>query len=378
MPRTPKSKLSQLPSAESLAKLLVAEVRDYAIFILDPHNPIRMWNAGSQNLLKFREKEVIGHQGSIIFTPEDIAAGEHIKELRVARRDGRAINERWHVRKDKSRFWGSGMMIRLTGDDGKIIGFAKIMRDRTEQKQLLDQVSALNQSLEQRVAERTAELLDQQQRLRSLALELSNAEQRARDVLAADLHDNLAQTLAVCRMKLGTAGAAYGDHRPPAFNEAVACIEDVLRMTRTMMYSLSPMMLAGGEVRSAIDWVQQQMASHGLQVRTSDDGKPKPLDEDMLRLLYRAVQELLWNVVKHARTNRAHVAVKRAGNAVQVIVTDRGRGFSSKRLGQATDTGGFGLFSLRERLKALGGSVQITSARGKGTRVVVEVPARGN
>ena len=364
-------------SGDTVRKLLVEEVRDYAVIVVDRRGRVQMWNPGARQMLGFGEREMLGKSASVIFTPEDRAAGEDKKELETARRSGRAEDERWHLRKDGERFWGIGVMTRLDDADGNHIGYVKLLRDHTQRKKLEDQTKQLNELLERRVSERTAELVRQQSRLRELALETTNAEQRARDAIAADLHDNLAQVMAACLMKLGAAQSAFPEGRPPAgYVEAVECVREVLRQVRVIMYDLSPMTFGDGQLRPAIEWVKERMASHGLEVSIRDQTRGMRLDEDVLRVIYRAVQELLWNVVKHARVNRASVQLNRAKNSLRATVRDKGRGFNPNRISKASETGGFGLFSLRERLAALGGSVKVKSAPGKGTEITIEAPVK--
>ena len=91
---------------------MVESVRDYAIFQLDRDGRIVTWNSGAQRLLGWEEREALGKSGRIVFTAEDIERGEAERELETARREGRAIDERWHVRKDGSRFFASGVLTR--------------------------------------------------------------------------------------------------------------------------------------------------------------------------------------------------------------------------------------------------------------------------
>jgi PAS domain S-box-containing protein len=202
-------------NGDELPRLLVEEVRDYAIVVIDTRGRVQMFNPGAEQMLGFSQRELLGKSASIIFTPEDRAAGVDKKEMATARKKGRAEDERWHVRKNKDRFWGSGVMTLLHDDKGKLIGFVKLLRDHTERKRLEDQTRQMNELLERRVGERTEELLRQQTRLRELALETTNAEQRARDAIAADLHDNLAQIMAVCLMKLAVAQKGFPETKTP-------------------------------------------------------------------------------------------------------------------------------------------------------------------
>ncbi|MBD2740416.1 PAS domain S-box protein [Coleofasciculus sp. FACHB-1120] len=115
--------------------MLLENMKDYAIFFLDLEGCVIKWGAGAERILGYQEAEILGKSGSIIFTPEDRDRGDDEKELGKALREGRAENERWHVRKDGSRFWGSGIVTSLRDENGQLQGLAKIMRDFTDRKQ---------------------------------------------------------------------------------------------------------------------------------------------------------------------------------------------------------------------------------------------------
>src|SRR4051794_4302792 len=125
---------------EELLRFWVDTVRDYAIFLLDTGGNVATWNSGAERVLGYAESEVLGEPGSIIFTPEDIERGEPERELGTALEAGRAQDERWHVRKDGSRFWASGILTALRAVDGNLRGFVKALRDLTERKLLEDRL----------------------------------------------------------------------------------------------------------------------------------------------------------------------------------------------------------------------------------------------
>ena len=120
--------------SEELLRLVIGGVRDFAIFAADTEGRILSWNPGVAHLFGYQEAEWIGQHGSVIFTPEDRERGEVGREMEAAARDGRAVDERWHVRKDGSRFWASGLLMRLGDGDGSVRGFAKMVRDATQRK----------------------------------------------------------------------------------------------------------------------------------------------------------------------------------------------------------------------------------------------------
>lgn len=132
-----------LRESESRFRLIVESAREYAIFTLDLNNLITSWNSGAERLLGYQEAEIIGCSGRIIFTPEDNEQGRSEQELQIALAQGRSENKRWHVRKNSSRFWGSGFVMPLRDEADTVQGFIKIMRDETAQRQAEEQFQLL-------------------------------------------------------------------------------------------------------------------------------------------------------------------------------------------------------------------------------------------
>ncbi|HEY9736824.1 MAG TPA: PAS domain S-box protein, partial [Trichocoleus sp.] len=135
-----------LRESESRFRLIVESVKDYAIFTLDLAGQITSWNPGAERLLGYKEDEIIGHYSRIIFTPEDNATGQSEKEIQTAMVEGRAEDDRWHVRKDGSRFFASGFMMRLQDEAGNLQGLVKILRDMTEAHQAKEREQFLSEA----------------------------------------------------------------------------------------------------------------------------------------------------------------------------------------------------------------------------------------
>jgi PAS domain S-box-containing protein len=123
-----------------LLRLLSDAARDFAIFATDPDGTILTWNPGVQNITGYDEHEFVGCDCVMLFTPEEREKGAHLQERETAKREGQALDERWRLKKDGTRFWGSGFMHALYTDSGDLKGFAKIMRDMTAQKRLQDEL----------------------------------------------------------------------------------------------------------------------------------------------------------------------------------------------------------------------------------------------
>ena len=136
-----------LQASEERFRTVVESVRDYAIFQLDGAGKIVTWNRGAERVLGWKEQEAIGQNSRMIFTPEDRERGEFERELETARTEGRAIDERWHLRKDGSRFFASGVLSRAPEGNSEVSTFTKVMQDITQRKQQEDQ---LKRSLEEK------------------------------------------------------------------------------------------------------------------------------------------------------------------------------------------------------------------------------------
>lgn len=123
-----------MSDAETWYHFLVNGVQDYAFILLDSENRVTRWSPGAERILGWTEEEIVGQSGALFFTPEDRARGEVEKELRTAASDGCAEDERWHMRKDASRFWASGVLTVLRDGESRLIGFAKVLRDLTRRR----------------------------------------------------------------------------------------------------------------------------------------------------------------------------------------------------------------------------------------------------
>ncbi|MGI4846743.1 MAG: CheR family methyltransferase, partial [Janthinobacterium lividum] len=156
-----KSAQESMRAGEERMRLIAASTKDYAIATMDMEGIITSWNSGAENLFGYAEQEILGQSGAILFTPEDRASGLFETELRLARVDGRAEDDRWHLRKDGTRVFCSGISAPLI--DGKVHGFVKIARDLTGSRRMqAEQEARLVQEKRERVrAEEAARLRDE-------------------------------------------------------------------------------------------------------------------------------------------------------------------------------------------------------------------------
>jgi len=140
-------------SDQERIQLLEANVTDYAIFMIDTEERIASWNSGAERILGYSDAEIVGKPASIIFTPEDCESGAEQREFLNAREAGRSNDERWHLRKDSSRFWALGILTALYDEQGRLQGYAKILRDFTARKQYEERIEALNARLQRAMTE---------------------------------------------------------------------------------------------------------------------------------------------------------------------------------------------------------------------------------
>jgi PAS domain S-box-containing protein len=223
-----------------------------------------------------------------------------------------------------------------------------------------------------------AQILAYQQQLCAAAAELSLAEERERRRIALSLHDGMGQLLAVARMKLDSL-TNYADKTriDEVLPEVQKLLAESIRMTRSLTSELSPPILYEQGLEPALEWLAKAVEKeHHLEVSFVNDDKPKTVPEDIRILLFRATRELLFNVVKHAKAHSACIAINRSEkNELCLSVLDDGIGYEVD--GDPTLNGrahGYGLFSIHDRLRRIGGQITIDSTPGNGTCVSLEVP----
>ena len=372
-----------LRQGEERYRLLVESTQEYAIFMLDREGRIATWSSGARRIFGYSEEEAMGQMGSMVFTQEDREAGEPEKEIDTARAEGRAADDRWHVRRDGSRFWASGVMETLRDGEEELRGFVKVLRDNTERREAEEALRRAKDELERRVEERTAELHEHTVRLRELAGQLASAELRERKRLAALLHDVLQQYLVAGQMHVAAAlGCPLEPDAKAAVAEAGEMFDSAVAASRDLTRQLRPPVLYEGGLVPALEWLAGEMQGrHGLRVEVTADGIGEEaalgLSDDAKALLFECVRELLFNVVKHARVDHAEVELSREDGRLAIVVCDGGVGFGDEVVTQKGSGSNMGLFSVRERVTALGGEVHIEQPDGGGSRVCLHVPLEG-
>lgn len=308
-----------LRQSESRFRLMVESAKDYAIFTLDMQGYVTSWNSGAQRLLGYQEAEIVGKLGDILFTLEDLERGEVDRERQKALEEGRAENERWHVRRDGSHFWASGLMMPLHDETHQIQGFLKILRDMTVQKQS--------------EAERDR-LLVREQAAREEAERANRIKDEFLTVLSHELRSPLNPILGWSKLlqqgrldATRTATALATIERNAKLQ--VQLIDDLLDVSRILRGKLTlntlPVHLTF-VISAAIDTVRLAIDAKAIQLNVV-------LDPDIGQVLGDAarLQQVVWNLLSNAAKftpagGQISVELTQVGPNAQLQVRDTGKG----------------------------------------------------
>ncbi|MDN3922333.1 PAS domain S-box protein [Roseateles violae] len=378
-----------LRGSEERMRMVVESAREYAIFTMDLERRITSWNPGAERILGYSEADAIGRTADMLFTPEDIAAGVPAQEARQALAEGRAGDDRFHLRKDGSPLWASGMMMSMREDAGKIVGFVKILRDQSEAR-------LAQQAVEQSQAE-LVEALRENEAARA-ALESANL---AKDQFLAVLSHELRTPLTPAAMAVQL--LARRKDVPADMQDALALIlrniriesnliDDLLDLTHISRGSLEvahePVDLHP-VIRGAIEICEPDMQAKQQQlILALDAASPQVLGDG------RRLQQVIWNLLKNAAKftpaqGWIRVATANVGDVVRIEVSDNGVGIDADALTHIFDAFtqegpwvarefgglGLGLAISKASVDAHGGSLRASSpGRGQGATFTVELP----
>jgi PAS domain S-box-containing protein len=214
-----------------------------------------------------------------------------------------------------------------------------------------------------------------QERIASLTEELLMAEEKERRKIAIDLHDSVGQILAFSKREIGIIQKSAPTPLSQNLIKIKKQLNNAIKHTRNLTFELSPQTLYTFGLEAAIEELTDKFSNeHGLACYFDADEKSKLLTEQSTVLLYRCVRELLMNITKHAKAKDAHVSIKRTNSDIEINVTDSGRGFDPAILESAANKKKFGLVSIRERLRRVGGTFNLQSSKGKGVTVILTAP----
>ncbi len=264
----------------------------------------------------------------------------------------------------------------LLDEHRNIVGINCVVEEITERQKLEDDLQELNTNLEKLVRERTAEAEARAVKLEQLARQLTQAENRERSRFAQMMHDSLQQLLVASKRKAERiAKRTEKDDLKKPLTDLIEMLGQCCDETRSLTVEICPPMLYTSGFQAALQWLANWMEkTHELKVEVGSE-EVKIADPDLSGLLFQIVRELLFNVVKHAETTHARVRSMQLADKLYIDVEDGGKGFDTELLGKQSEAeGGFGLFSVIERLRIIGGDVKIESGIGRGTKIGITVP----
>jgi PAS domain S-box-containing protein len=368
-----------LRQSQEQFRLLVQGVTDYAIYMLDPSGLVSSWNAGAQRIKGYKPGQIVGEHFSRFYTDEDREAGLPARALATAAAEGRFENEGWRVRKDGTRFWAHVIIDPIKGDDGEIIGFAKITRDVTERRE------------QQRALEQAREALTQSQKLDAIGQLTGGVAHDFNNLLMAVLGS---LELLKKRMPDDPRAMALLDNAVQGAQRGAALTKRMLAFARKQELKLE-----GIDVASLVGGMAgllRRSLGPSVQLTTSFPLGLPPVETDANQL-----ETALLNLAINARdampgggSIRIEASAETldatsdtnlpAGRYVRLAVIDEGEGmdeetiakaaepfFTTKGIGKGT---GLGLPMVHGLAEQSGGRLVLRSKPGKGTTVEIWLP----
>ncbi|MBY4610795.1 PAS domain S-box protein [Rhizobium sp. 9T] len=364
--------------SEEQFRRLVQGVSDYAIYMLDPNGNVSSWNSGAERIKGYRPDEIIGRHFSTFYTPEDRAAGLPETALRVARAEGRFEREGWRVRKDGTRFWASIVVDVIRGDDGDVLGFAKITRDITEKMET------------QRALEQAREELFQSQKMEAIG-QLTGG-------IAHDFNNLLMAVLGSLeilkkRMPQDLSLTSLVDNAMQGAQRGAALTQRMLAFSRRQELHMEPLDVSG-LVRGMMDILSRSLGPLTtietyfpvrLPTILTD---PNQLEMAILNLVVNARDAMPAGGRIVLRASEESIAAGKgplsAGRYIRIAVIDEGEGMDAKTLEQAvtpffTTKGvgkgtGLGLSMVQGLATQSGGRLMLKSSPGQGTTAELWFP----
>jgi signal transduction histidine kinase len=357
-----------LRQSEERFRLLVEGVEDYAMFILDPGGHVVSWNPGAERITGYREEEITGRRINVFFPSEDVEKGKPEQLLQAAASapdpavplPAGAVtagagppsssasttpgyeDEGWRVRKDGSRFWANVLVTPLRDEQGSLRGFAQVMRDITERKNL-----------------------------EAAILEISEREQRR---IGHDLHDGLGQELTGIAFLSKVLEQRLTAVAPPEAAEArqiAELVNQTIKQTREMARGLSPVELDVDGLASALHQLAKRIEGRfGISCTVDWDRSVTISEHATATHLYRIAQEAVSNAIRHGDARHVVIRLAHTEREIALTVTDDGVGFPEG----VAPSKGMGLHVMSYRARTVGGSLEVARAADGGTIVTCAIP----
>jgi len=373
---------------EKLFRLMVESVSDYSIFAIDLSGRILSWNKGAEEAFGYRREEIVGESFTILFTPEDRSQGAPERELENVRSNGRSGENRWHLRKDGSRLWISGLVNPLKDETGDLIGYVKVARETTEEV-----------GRRRRAEEEREDDLERERIARSESEEASRLKDEFIALVSHELRSPLNAILGWSRIlrqgrpdeELYQRATEIIERSARMQSQLIEDLMDTARIVRgKLKLEVRPVNLAP-LIEKAMDVVRPAVDAKGITLDATLDREADQITGDPDRL-----QQVVWNLLSNAvkftdEGGRVEVRLGRVDPYIQISVRDTGCGINPEfmpylfeRYRQADASGarhkgglGLGLTLVRQLVEMHGGAVTAESeGEGKGATFIVKLPVR--
>lgn len=347
------------------------------VIITDPHSRVEWVNQAFERLTGYRREEALGRRSGGL-----MKSGMYGREFYETMWRTILAGKVWrgeivNRRKDGSLYYDELVIAPVKNAADEICNFVAVNQDITERKLIEEEIRRLNNVLEQRVNERTAELTNANTRLRDMTHRLIEVQEMERRRLAGELHDRIGSNLTAIGLNLrlmeNAASSDIDAEVADRVADCVALVEDTMVCARDISADLHPATLDYVGLLPALEEFGEKFERRtGIAIEVQEIGRRIRLPAQIEIALFRIAQEALTNCAKHARTKLATIALEIAAGRVIFSIADTGEGFDVTRLGVDGDKPGLGLLSMRERAEAIGGQLRIESALGRGTTIIAE------
>jgi len=360
---------------EHLLSLIPEQATEFAVMLLDTEGRIRYWNPGAERIFGISPEGIIGKESKTLFTPEDVALGLPDLEMAIARRDGIAENDRWMARPDNSRFWANGVMVALRGPSGDLLGFAKILRNRTDLKELIE--SFRRQA------------------------EVAEAVNRRKDIFISTLSHELRNPLAPLghAVEILRQGATSSHDLEPTLRIIERQVESIRRLVDDLL-DITRIGAGKVELRREAVAIQELIrrgvdsGRHAVLERRHDLQVLVPPNPIFVEADPDRIEQVLLNLIQNAAKytpegGRITITGTRDGRDAVMTISDTGVGiphdmlprifdlFTQVEASRTRSQGGLGigLALVKDLVTMHGGSVQVRSdGPGKGSEFTVRLP----
>jgi PAS domain S-box-containing protein len=345
------------------------KISEYALeyfWEVDSEGTFNYVSAGVFGILGFESDEIVGFNSIFDFNKneEDQEYVNLMKNI-FTNRENFTGNEFPFLHKNGEKVWLSISALPHFGKNKEFTGYIGVNHNISRRK-LAEETNLKNQE----------RIIEYQKKLKNLYFELTIAEEKERRNIAEYLHDGLGQTISIAAIKLSSiANRSITPDIGKTIEESIELLRNAINESRMLVYDLCPPILYELGLVAAIKWKLEQIKQkNSVETVLKSEEKPLKVNIDIETLVFRMVCELLNNSIKHAEASLISVEIKKDINNLMITVSDNGKGFVFTQSKNLSELHGFGLFSIKERLDLLQGSMEIDSKITQGAKIVLTIP----